>query len=237
MTHMFHRLADRVLRQSRTLRPVTPPVFAAVSAESDSTPSALPRPLQSSDTTLSRHRKTRQPQAADNPTRARATPAAPTVTTAKRYNIVSPPTSERLNASPDVAATDEPTSTAPPIIPSPVPAEPALTPAPMSEPQRPAPPAATQTPANTTVTADKVEPAHAPSHPKPAPPVTRLAPAVNLTPRTQRVERTPPPAPTIEVTIGRIEVRTQAPPPRPRPRRQPTLSLEAYAAERKAGRR
>lgn len=229
MTHLFHRLADRTLMQSRTVRPVTPPLFAAVSAESESTPSAPPRPSQSSDTALLPRRKTQQPQADDNPTAPRVTPVAPgssTLTPTTRNNVVSPPTPptpERLTAAPDVAATDEST----------------MTPAPMFEPARPVPAARTQTPANTTATTNTVEPPQAPSRLTLEPQVTRAAPVVNTTPRTQRVERTPLPAPTIEVTIGRIEVRTQAPSPprRPRPQRQPALSLEAYAAERKAGRR
>jgi len=236
MTHLFHRLADRTLRQSRTVQPVTPPLFAAVSAESESTPSAPPRPPQWSDTALLPRRKTQQPWADDNPTAPGATLAAPdpsTLTPTTRNNVVSPPTPERLTAAHDVAATDEPTSVARPIVPPPETVEPTMTPAPMSEPARPVPAARTQTPANTTVTTNTVEPPQAPSR------LTRAAPVVNTTPRTQRVERTPPPAPTIEVTIGRIEVRTQAPSPprRPRPQRQPALSLEAYAAERKAGRR
>jgi hypothetical protein len=245
MTHLFHRLADRTLRQSRTVRPVTPPLFAAVSAESESTPSAPPRPPQWSDTALLSRRKTQQPRADDNPTEPGVTLAAPdpsTLTPTTRNNVVSPPTPptpEQLTTAPDAAATDAPTSVARPIVPPPVTVEPTMTPAPMSEPVGPVLAARTQTPANTTVSTNTVEPPQAPSRLTLTPPVTRAAPVLNTTPRIQRVERTPPPAPTIEVTIGRIEVRTQAPSPprRPRPQRQPALSLEAYAAERKAGRR
>ena len=242
MTHLFHRLADRALRQSRTVRPVTPPLFAAVSAESESTP---PAPPQSSDTTLLPHRKTQQPKRDDNAPAPRVTLATPdpsTLTPTTRTNVVlppAPPTPEWLVAAPDGAATDEPTSVARPIVPPPVTVEPKMTPATMSEPVSPVPAERTQSPPNTTVCANTVEPPQAPSRPTHAQPVTRAAPIINTTPRTQHVERTPPPAATIEVTIGRIEVRTQAPsPPRqPRPQRQPALSLDAYAAERKTGRR
>jgi hypothetical protein len=68
----------------------------------------------------------------------------------------------------------------------------------------------------------------------------RRAAPVAAKPRTRGQQKTtPPPAPSIEVTIGRIEVRAQPPPVRRSTHkiRQATLTLEAYAAQRKAGER
>ena len=72
-----------------------------------------------------------------------------------------------------------------------------------------------------------VEPLAAPSAAAPAP--TRRQPAVD-----------PPPAPTIRVTIGRVEVRAVLPPPAPARTPAPAtpkLSLDEYLRSRNGGRR
>ena len=62
-------------------------------------------------------------------------------------------------------------------------------------------------------------------------------------PREPRVAASEPPAPTIRVAIGRIEVRAIAPPPTPPARREtparpgPTLALDDYLKQRNEERR
>lgn len=226
MTHLFHRLADRTMRQSRTVRPVTPPLFAPVKTEVES---ALPTQTHAPQSPVPR-----RAQRPDTPPHVGETPAARRVAApAPEPDTPTTPVQTRIVTSPQT--TSEPASSVQPTAERSAPVEPMLAYAQKSQPDVQIIRAQTDD-THEPPTPIVVTPPREPLRPAPDPPVKRVAP-VNARPRAQRAERSP--APTIEVTIGRIEVRSQAPPPprRPRPLRQPTLSLEAYAAERKAGRR
>lgn len=104
----------------------------------------------------------------------------------------------------------------------------------------------TQTPGPRTDQPAEVEPAPSADTQPPAVPPTREIP-VEPTPirpmadGPARQRREAQPAPTIRVTIGRIEVRATTPPtpkPPPRPaRREPTVSLDQYLEQRNGGHR
>ena len=242
MTHLLHRLARRALNAERAVRPVTPPLFLPIRREppmpaagerpTASTAASAPRRPQWSTAAASDARRSppeSRPCSKDfeTTTSSVAPPPAPPIQT----RVDDPRLSERpvfreevtrLPPTPDLARRIEPRATGPHA----------------SAQRSEAAVVYRSTDVQETVAA-------APRDQKSEAPRNQLEPAQHSAPaatrpRMQRQQKaTVSPATTIEVTIGRIEVRTQPPPARrpERKPREPAMSLDAYAAERKAGRR
>ena len=265
MTNLFTRLADRSRNPGSMLRPVTPPLFGARSGigsgvgsgaatvEPEAEPPESRRslfesavypgaatdpalwsgvaspeePATSRSTALS---KTHATSLTTSLARSRTATTPAINTTANTREQSSTASAEATYPTP---APDESVAQSPGLL-EPIPAY-AAAQAAMHQKASSARP-------QTECAASVPKQAETSLRPSPEPSRARLAMETNATAQVARDKSSRSQAPTIEVTIGRIEIRTQAPPPprpsHPRgPARQPSLSLEAYAAEREAGRR
>lgn len=257
MTDLFGRLARRALGPTSAMRPITPPIFAPPTADPSGVagPEAVTAQVESSATPSaavmasgqSPPRGDLRPQPGDRLARPGVVGSQVPVErpSRRRQSLAPEPATARWDRAPSVSrwvGEAGERSVPPEVVPS------SLVP-PTPKPRRD-PTAEAETPSNPTGGVLGAVAESAPSAAlAPAPP-TEGGDRSNISPRRRSPRRdgrapqdrlgesSAPSPPIIRVTIGRVEVRTAAPPSRIQlPKRQPTLSLDDYSTDRREGRR